>query len=161
MKEMPIRGKIQKTYRLDTRQADDLEYLAENSGRTQNDLIVLAIEEFLYENRIYFIDEMIQEKCVTPLEHDVLLMKEEAHLVFGGISLDVVHQPDNEEVYEYMITIHNNRGHEIYKDTGEVVPEDKKDWTAFIQKIVEITKKYITIDELSVKKYFRDRFSYR
>jgi hypothetical protein len=83
-----------KPLRMDTRMAKDLEKLAGTTGHSQNEIIGVAIKRYLFENREYFVEDMVQELCIEPLEREVLLMHNEVCLSVGNMNIKVERQAE-------------------------------------------------------------------
>lgn len=54
---------VQKSFRIDYRMSDDLEYLSKVLDRPQNDLVNIAVENLIFDNRQYFIEQILIDKC--------------------------------------------------------------------------------------------------
>lgn len=147
-----------KALRLDVRVAKDIETLASYTGYSQNDIIVMAIKKYLFENRKYFVTEMIQDKCIARLERDILVMREESHIFFGLLAISMI-KTEDPEIYAASLCIKNKFEEIIFEDHRELhVLTDE--WEAYKESIIENSLKYIDFNEEDLKKYFYDRFSY-
>lgn len=152
-----------KPLRMDSRMARDVERLSDCTGYSQNDIILMAIKRYLFENREYFLRDMIEEKCIARIERDVCVMRSETHLKFGCMAVDVV-KPDltdsfGQNVYSATITLKNNMGEIFYKDQQNV-DMNGEDWEIYKEFLYEVVMKYIDIDEPALKTYFREKFLY-
>ncbi len=55
-----------KPLRMDSRMARDVERLSKYTGYSQNDIIILAIKRYLFENRKYFLRDMVTTDGFPP-----------------------------------------------------------------------------------------------
>lgn len=152
-----------KPLRMDSRMARDIERLSDCTGYSQNEIILMAIKRYLYENRKYFLRDMVEEKCIDRIERDVCVMRSETHLKYGGMTIDVV-KPEladafGQNVYSATIRLRNKLG-EIFYEDHQNVDMNGKDWEYYKEFIYEIVMKYMDIDEPALKTYFREKFLY-
>ena len=75
-----------KPLRMDSRMARDLERLSDYTGYSQNEIILMSIKKYLFENRGYFLRDMVEEKCLSRIEKEVRIMRGETHLKYGDMS---------------------------------------------------------------------------
>lgn len=147
-----------KALRIDVRVAKDLEALSSYTGYSQNDIIVMAIKKYLFENRKYFVTEIIQDRCIARLERDIIVMREEAHIFFGLLAIDL-EKTDSPEIYAASLCIRNKFDEIIFEDHRELhVMTDE--WETYKNYIMENSLKYINFNDEDLKRYFYDRFSY-
>ncbi len=147
-----------KALRLDSRMAKDIEILSGCTGRSQNDIIVLAVKKYLFENRKYFTEALIDDVFLEKLRHQVMVMHQEVHIEFGHICLDVT-KTDNPDDYFIRLTKKNMYGELISNDESEInIVTD--DWADCNRYLCEKIKEYIEFDESETRNYFGDKFSY-
>ena len=61
---------VQKSFRIDYQLSDDLEYLSYVLDRPQNDLVNIAIEALIFDNRQWFVGEILVNQCHPFFEED-------------------------------------------------------------------------------------------
>ena len=71
-----------KPLRVDSRMARDIERLSDQTGYSQNEIILMAIKRYLYENRKYFLRDMVEDWCISRIEREVCIMHSETHLKY-------------------------------------------------------------------------------
>ena len=69
-----------KPLRMDSRMARDLERLSDYTGYSQNEIILMSIKKYLFENRGYFLRDMVEEKCLLRIEKEVRIMRLGCHV---------------------------------------------------------------------------------
>ena len=95
-----------KPLRMDSRMARDLERLSDYTGYSQNEIILMSIKKYLFENRGYFLRDMVEEKCLLRIEKEVRIMRGETHLKYGDMTVDVVKSENaNGNINLYVATI--------------------------------------------------------
>ena len=92
--------------RMDVRLANDVEKLARKTFRSQNDIAVIAMRKYLYENRRFFIEDMIDDCIFREIEPTITVRKESAAVSYGviGITADKTKNPD---VYHIKTVVRN------------------------------------------------------
>lgn len=151
-----------KPLRMDSRMARDVERLSTYTGYSQNEIILMAIKRYLFENREYFLRDMIDEKCIRRIEREVLIMHGESHLNFGDMTVDFVkaeNAVDKQNIYDVCIKLKNKLGEVFYRDDQQI-DVDGKDWEYYKEFLYEVVMKYMDIDEPALKTYFREKFLY-
>lgn len=151
-----------KPLRMDSRMARDVERLSTYTGYSQNEIILMAIKRYLFENREYFLRDMIEEKCIRRIEREVLVMRGESHLNFGDMTVDFVkaeNTVDRQGIYDVCIMLKNKLGEIFYQDDQQI-DVDGKDWDYYKEFLYEVVMKYMDIDEPALKTYFREKFLY-
>lgn len=149
---------ISKVLRMDKRMAKDLELLSEATDRSQNDIIVRAVKQCLFENRKYFVREMIQELFLYPVEHDVVVMKENSYVECGLMTIRF-EKTEDADVYSAYMAVQNKHKEIIVEDQREV-HVNSKEWEQYKEYIIEQFSHYIDLEEEGLKHYFYERFSY-
>ena len=151
-----------KPLRMDSRMASDVERLSTYTGYSQNEIILMAIKKYLFENREYFLRDMIEEKCIRRIEREVLIMRGECNLNFGDMTVDFMkaeNTVDRQGLYDVCITLKNKLG-EIFYNDNQQIDVDGKDWEYYKEFLYEVVMKYMDIDEPALKTYFREKFLY-
>lgn len=161
---MPIitpKDTIQKTYRLETRQADDLEKLAKAVGRTQNELIVMAVTQLLYENRKYFVTDVIEKKIMDSLEQVVRIRENEYRYQTASWALEMIKLDDDKEGeswFHYCYEAKNKKNKVIFKEEGEINVKNEEDWKIFLEKVISSMQLYADLEDEEMASIFRDYF---
>ncbi|MBO8464267.1 MAG: hypothetical protein IAC13_10080 [Firmicutes bacterium] len=164
---MPIitpKDTIQKTYRLETRQADDLEKLAKAVGRTQNELIVMAVTELLYQNRQYFVTEVIEKRLTDELEHIVRIRENEYRYKTSSWSLEMIkldNDKEGESWFHYCYEARNKKSKVIFREEGEIDVKKEADWSIFLEKVLANMQLYADVDDEETAIFFHDYFASR
>lgn len=151
-----------KPLRMDSRMARDLERLSDYTGYSQNEIILMSIKKYLFENRGYFLRDMVEEKCLSRIEKEVRIMRGETHLKYGDMTVDVVKSENangNINLYVATIRLRNKLGETFYEDVQEL-DMSGKDWEYYKEFLYEVVMKYMDIDEPALKTYFREKFLY-
>ena len=152
-----------KPLRVDSRMARDIERLSDQTGYSQNEIILMAIKIYLYENRKYFLRDMVEDWCISRIEREVCIMHSETHLKYGGMTVDVV-KPEMDDafgqnVYSSTIRLRNSLG-EIFYEDQQNVDMNGEDWEEYKEFLYEVVMKFVDIDEPALKTYFREKFLY-
>ena len=151
-----------KPLRMDSRMARDIERLSSYTGYSQNEIILMSIKKYLFENRQYFLRDMVEEKCISRIEKEVAIMRGESHLKYGDMTVDI-EKTDNEKndrnIYRAMIKLRNKLGEVFYEDE-QTIDMSGKDWEYYKEFLYEVVMKYMDIDEPALKTYFREKFLY-
>lgn len=151
-----------KPLRMDSRMARDIERLSSYTGYSQNEIILMSIKKYLFENRQYFLRDMVEEKCISRIEKEVTIMRGESHLKYGDMTVDI-EKTDNEKndrnIYRAMIKLRNKLGEVFYEDE-QTIDMSGKDWEYYKEFLYEVIMKYMDIDEPALKTYFREKFLY-
>ena len=164
---MPIitpKDTIQKTYRLETRQADDLEKLAKAVGRTQNELIVMAVTELLYQNRQYFVTEVIEKRLTDELEHIVRIRENEYRYKTSSWSLEMIkldNDKEGESWFHYCYEARNKKSKVIFREEGEIDVKKEADWSIFLENVLANMQLYADVDDEETAIFFHDYFASR
>ncbi len=151
-----------KPLRMDSRMARDVERLSNYTGYSQNEIIIMAIKRYLFENREYFLRDMVEEKCISRIERDVVVMRGEAHLKYGDMTVDVEKydsDKDQANLYNATIKLKNKLG-EIFYEDRQKIDISGEDWGYYKEFLCEVVLKYMDIDEPALKTYFREKFLY-
>ena len=151
-----------KPLRMDSRMARDIERLSSYTWYSQNEIILMSIKKYLFENRHYFLRDMVEEKCISRIEKEVTIMRGESHLKYGDMTVDI-EKTDNEKndrnIYRAMIKLRNKLGEVFYEDE-QTIDMSGKDWEYYKEFLYEVVMKYMDIDEPALKTYFREKFLY-
>ena len=151
-----------KPLRLDSRMARDIEKLSALTGYSQNDIILMALRRYLFENREYFLHDMIDEMCISLIEKEVGLKKGEINLKYGGLRVDVSKSEGVEgdiNSYSFCVTLTNNQGIKVYEN-HQVVDMSGSQWDRYKEFLYDTIIKYVDINEPALKTYFREKFLY-
>ena len=124
-KEGIIKVKV-RPVRMDVRLANDVEKLARKTFRSQNDIAVIAMRKYLYENRRFFIEDMIDDCIFREIEPTITVRKESAAVSYGviGITADKTKNPD---VYHIKTVVRNKEGEYIFSDVHDINITGKND----------------------------------
>ncbi|MGN0396286.1 MAG: hypothetical protein ACI4EF_13060, partial [Coprococcus sp.] len=147
-----------KALRIDSRMAKDIETLSECTGHSQNDIIVMAARKYLFENRKYFLRDMIEDKCLERLEREIIVLHQESHLVFGYMSIDI-EKTDETDIYFAKVAMKNKFNELIFYDERKINVTNKE-WKHYKEFLYENIIKYIDFEEPGLKNYFYEKFSY-
>ena len=164
MPVMTPKDTIQNTYRLETRQADDLEKLAKAVGRTQNELIVLAVTELLYQNRKYFVTDVIEKRLTEVLEQVVRIRENEYRYETSSWSLEMLKLDDDKEGeswFHYCYEARNKKNKVIFKDEGDLNVKKEDEWSHFLEKVLASIQLYADTDDEETSMFFREYFESR
>lgn len=146
--------------RMDVRLANDVEKLARKTFRSQNDIAVIAMRKYLYENRRFFIEDMIDDCIFREIEPTITVRKESAAVSYGviGITADKTKNPD---VYHIKTVVRNKEGEYIFSDVHDINITGKNDvWKCYKEFVYGIAIKFINVEDDCYKDYFYDRFQY-
>lgn len=155
---------IQKTYRLETRQADDLEKLAKAVGRTQNELIVVAVTELLFQNRKYFVQDVIEAQLKEELEQNVRIRENEYQYITASWELKMLKldgDKDGESWFHYCYQAKNRKSKVIFMEEGEIDVKRNVEWEDFLDKVLASLRLYADLDDEETSMFFHDYFTSR
>lgn len=147
-----------KALRIDSRTAKDIETLSKYTGYSQNDIIVMATKKYLFENRKYFITDMIKDMCLDKLEHEIIIMHESVHMNFGQMSIDI-EKTDKPDIYFAKAFLKNKFNEALFDDKREI-DITTEDWVYYKEYLCENIMKYIDFDEPEFNNYFYNKFFY-
>ena len=164
---MPVitpKDTIQKTYRLETRQAEDLEKLAKAVGRTQNELIVMAVTELLYENRQYFVKDVIERKLKEELHQIVCIRENDYCYKTSSWSLEMIKldgDKEGESWFKFCYQAKNKKDKIIFMEQGEIDVKREKEWAVFLKDVIANMQLYADIDDEETAMFFHEYFASR
>lgn len=147
-----------KTLRMDKKMANDLVTLSRALGRTQNYIIYKAIRQCFFDNRQYFVGEIIREIYLSPIEYDVMTKHEDSNMEQGNMAISFK-RTDDAEVYTAHMSI-KNKHDEILVEDSRKIHIHTKDWEDYQDYIIEQFSPYIDLDDEGVMRYCYERFSY-
>lgn len=162
---------MSKPLRMDVRMARDAGKLASDTGYSQNDVFVMAIKEYLFVNRAYFMDELIEDKCISRIEREVRLMRGDSHFKFGDLRIDMTRIDDVDAVaagggekplgtrYKTILRVVNDKNETLYKDEREV-DMFNGEWDKYKEFMYGVIEKYISPEAPSLETDFREKFAY-
>lgn len=171
MARLGKRALASKPLRLDARMARDVERLSGDTGYSQNEIFLMAIRSYLYDNRQYFLDDMIEELCLSKIERSVKLMHDEAHISCGGMTVDMVRRDETgldagietigrrAEIYVCTMKFYNKRDEAIIADEQEV-NVNSDEWNKYKRYLYNTFVNYADLDNDLLKEYFRYKFAY-
>ena len=151
-----------KPLRMDARMARDIERLSDYTGYSQNEIILMSLKRYLFENREYFLRDMIEEKCISRINKEVRVMHDESHIKYGDMTIDVVKADQADagaNMYTSVIKLRNKNGEIFYEDAQDI-DMTGKDWEYYKEFLYEVVMKYMDIDDPALKTYFREKFLY-
>lgn len=152
---------VAKPLRLEAEIAKDVELLSKVTEHSQNDILNKAIKSYLYENRQHFVGDMAEDECIARIEHSVVLMHEDFHETYGGISLDICMDKSSGEsgIFEAKIEIKNRQGDVVFEDT-QMVDFLGKDWSKYKKFLYKTIVTYADVESSDIEEYFKRRFGY-
>lgn len=68
---LPKKYVVQKSFRLDAKLEKDLEYLSDKLNRPQNELVNVALEDLMWENRQWFAEDVLIDSCCDYFVYDL------------------------------------------------------------------------------------------
>lgn len=145
---------VQKSFRIDQKLEFDIALLAELTNRSQNDLVNVAIEEFLKDNGKWFIENAIVEHYAPIFEYT----GEDYNPIFkmGGVTVEL-----KEEIGFYKV-------HYIVTKDNELIEDYSKEFNYSIDNAEEELKhclryisSFIDADSEDVKQYLKKRLDYQ
>lgn len=144
---------VQKSFRLDQRMEFDVALLAELTNRSQNDLVNLAIEEFLKNNGIWFVNNVI-------VEHYSPIFKytgEEYEPVFemGGVTVEL---KDEKGLYNVHYTV--KKDGRIVEDYEKAIPLSDDNSETELEHYLRFIASFIDTENEEVKQYLKERLDY-
>lgn len=147
-----------KPLRLDARMAKDIEILSESTGYSQNEIVVMATKRYLLENRKYFVKDLVENMCLSILEHEIAVMHEESHMIFGPMKIDIV-KTSKSGIYSANVILKNKFDEVLFDDSREI-DITTEEWEYYKEYLYENIMKYVDFDEQVFRNYFQDKFSY-
>lgn len=144
---------IQKSFRVDYQLSDDLEYLSNVLDRPQNDLVNIAIEALIFDNRKWFVGEILINQCSAFFEDNksIELKIDNLHLLMQ-IEGDIV---------RVVYCVYNRFGKPKFDDEVEVYYGNKKEAKKELKEILKKIAEYIDVDGASISKLLRERLNYK
>ena len=141
---------VQKSIRFDERLAEDLEFLANELERTQNDLVNIAVEDLMKENSYYFKKLIVVEQLIDFFNGNV----DRDAVKFEGVHVTVNLCDDDSYCVKIIFTDEN----------GNVIEQSEKksdDIDVIYKTIIDYTNLHVDFNSDSVKKYLNKRLDYK
>lgn len=142
---------VQKSIRFDEKLADDLGYLAEQTERTQNDLVNIAVENLLTENKSYFIRLAFVDNLFDFFENGA----ETESCEIGGIHV-TVRSEDESPYYRIQVTFKDEEGNviESFEHSSDDIDEIKNE-------LMDYAEYHLYPDDKDVQEYLKHRLDYK
>jgi len=156
---------IQKSFRVDSQIAEDLEILSEILERSQNDLANIAIEELLLKNKNWFSQNIIVDYCFDYFVNGLPVNEkiESKSIVDGkevkvtiNFSLDII-DDDSKTILKYSV-IENDK--DILEKTEMLFNNTQEDENK-IKRILRELSGHIDINSDTMKNYLEQRLNYK
>ena len=144
---------MQKSFRIDQRLEYDTALLAELTARSQNDLVNVAIQEFLKDNGKWFLENAIVEQFSPIFE----FTGEDYNPIFemGGVRVEL---KDESGVYKVHCTIKNNG--QIVEDYEKHISIAEDDAEDSLKHQLRYIASYINEESEDSKAYLKKRLDY-
>ena len=138
---------VQKSFRIDYQLSDDLEYLSYVLDRPQNDLVNIAIEALIFDNRQWFVGEILVNQCHPFFEED-----KDVELTIDNLHILLQTMPEDKYV---CIT------YSVYKDGKYIFDDDIEIFYKDKQEVKDALKKWINVDGATMSKLIIERLNYK
>lgn len=142
---------VQKSFRISDEIDRDLNILAKMTDKSQNELVNVAIEELLKDNRYYFLKNSILEHFENQMGNGDLYLKP---FEMGGLKVEMFYKNDIEVSTKATLTTEK-----------EVVMEDEKSFESDIcedlENYLRYLTEYINYESDDTVAYLEDRLDYR
>lgn len=146
---------VQKSFRLDSKLESDLEKLALHLNRPQNELVSLALENLMLENKEWFLCYTLVDYCGAYFNNC-----DECHFTLSNITIDITINGEDKNFTtscRYII-VHGKdeieEGTNIYEDNQEGV--DK-----FKNFLIDLGTIYLNKNTPEIEDYIKQRLDYR
>lgn len=141
---------IQKSFRVETDMENDLDLLAHKLNRSQNDLVNIALNQFMLDNIGWFVEDYLLDLCSSFLERElseieVSINELQLHLVDNGETIQMSYDIETKGFTEHC--------------EGSILPRDNMGYSMLINDLKQIALKLGT-DSPDIQKYMHERFSY-
>lgn len=140
---------VQKSIRFDQQLAEDLTYLANVLDRSLNDVVNIACEDLIHENKFYFAKLLVVDNLPEIFEQGM----ETGHFELDNLKVDIT----SDEKFYYLKLV-------FLGESGEVIEEvDEKydDLDALEDTITHFTLKAIDLNSQLVEDYLKHRLDYK
>ena len=144
----------QKTFRLDSQISEDLETLSEILERTQNDLVNVAIEKLLEDNKLWIAENIFVDYASGYLYNG----DEETEFELCNINVSIKYDENSKSIH--FKVIHKDENGNII----ETIDETYEDDVTVAEKIKETLRFYgkiIDKDSEEVKQYLKEKLNYK
>lgn len=144
---------IQKSFRIDQRLEGDMSLLAELTDRSQNDLVNNAIEEFLKDNEIWFLSNVLVEhysQIFNPEQEPF-----EPTFELGGLTVTI-----KEKDYSYIVHYTWRVDGEIAEDATTEIPRLNDLKESEVKEHLRKLSEFINLKSEDVKTYLKERLDY-
>lgn len=141
---------VQKSFRLDQDIERDLSILAGISGKSQNDLVGIAVAEMLQDNKDYFLKNAVYEHFMCKIESGEDLDPFE----MGGLRVNVDSAPDGKVSVRYIWMVDGEVAEDIAKDFEGLCSREFDD---YLKRLGD----FISTKAEESKSYLSDRMDYR
>jgi hypothetical protein len=151
---LPKKYVVQKSFRIDAKLESDLEYLSDKLNRPQNELVNLALEQFMWENRQWFIENLLIDYCDDYFEFD----QEHSHCEIGGVTIDL---KVNDDCSTTMYFCCRNDDGNIVDETTETYPDSSDLQDKLKYKLKQISLNHLMNRQNSIEPILKQRLDYK
>lgn len=151
---LPKKYVVQKSFRIDAKLESDLEYLSDKLNRPQNELVNLALEQFMWENRQWFIENLLIDYCDDYFEFD----QEHSHCEIGGVTIDL---QVNDDCSTTMYFCCRNDDGSIIDETTETYPDSSDLQDKLKYKLQQISLSHLMNRQNSIEQVLKNRLNYK
>lgn len=151
---LPKKYVVQKSFRIDAKLESDLEYLSEKLNRPQNELANLALEQFMWENRQWFIENLLIDYCEDYFEFG----QEHSHCEIGGVTIDF---QLNEDCSTTMYFCCKNDNGKIVDESTETYPDSSDLQDKLKYKLQQIAIAHLFNHQNSIEQVLKNRLNYK
>lgn len=144
---------VQKSFRIDHQLSDDLEYLSNVLERPQNDLVNIAIESLIFDNRQWFIGQILINQCSTFFEND-----KSTELIIDNLQILIQIEGD---IVRVVYCVYNKFGKFKFNDEIEIYYGNQNDAKKEIKEILMKIAQYIEVEGETISKLLRERLNYK
>lgn len=141
---------IQKSIRFDEKLAEDLEFLAKELERTQNDLVNIAVEDLIHDNKAYFVKLMIKDELYDFLEGNCST----GHFDGAGLKIDAKWD-ESEDKFCLDIYHEDDKGNAIHEKMESISFDELEKY------LTERAPFLLNRDSEDVKEYLKERLNYK
>ena len=142
---------IQKSIRFDEKLAEDIEYLAKELGRTQNELVNIAVADLIEANKTYFAKLIIVDELYNIFENG----HEEGEFSNDSLRVKIDYDSEKDE-FSMNFEVLGRDGQVIDQDTGVYADIDKLYYV-----LTQLALIHIDFNSEEVQYYLKHRLDYK
>ena len=151
---LPKKYVVQKSFRIDAKLEKDLEYLSNKLNRPKNELVNLSLERLMWDNRQWFVENVLVDCCEDFFQFD----QEHSHCEIGGVIIDIQVNDDCSTTRYFCCKDEN--GNIIDEDT-KIYPDSCNLSDELTEDLQQIALMHLNSNKKDVEQFLKSRLDYK